>query len=68
MSTPIEFMSTGEILKELKNRHDEMVFVGYQSQTKDKDSYTVIAKGTMHGTLGLIEFVRQAAESVDPEE
>lgn len=68
MSTPIEFMSTGEILKELKNRHDEMIFVGYQSKTKDEDSYTLVAKGTMHGTLGLIEFVRQAAESVDPSE
>lgn len=61
MSTPIEFMGTGEILKELKNRFDEMVFIGFQSKTAKDDSYTLTAKGSMHGTLGLIDFAKQAA-------
>jgi len=62
VSTPIEFVSTGDLLRELKSRFDEMLFVGFQATTPNNDSYTVTAKGSMHGTMGLIVMAQRAAE------
>jgi hypothetical protein len=39
-----------------------MLFVGFQATTPNNDSYTVTAKGSMHGTMGLIMMAQRATE------
>lgn len=68
MSTPIEFMETQELLHELKRRFDEMMFIGFTVSTKHIDNYTINIKGPLHGTYGLIEVLRRAADAHVEEE
>lgn len=68
MSTPIEYMETQELLHELKRRFDEMLFIGYAASTKHIDNYTINIKGPLHGTFGMIEVLRRAADAHVEEE
>lgn len=68
MSTPIEFMETQELLHELKKRFDEMMFIGFTAQTKVVDNYTVVIKGSLHGSYGLVEVLTRAADAHAEEE
>lgn len=68
MSTPIEFMETDELLRELKNRFDELMFIGYKATKKTEDNYSISVKSTMHGSLGLIEVLKRATEAHHMEE
>lgn len=61
--SPIEYMTTEELLKELKKRFDELLFVGYNSKTKGEDSYKIAVKATLHGSFGLIEILSRAADA-----
>ena len=63
MSTPIDYMTTDELLLELKKRFDELLFVGYSTAPKKEDSYSICVKSTMHGTYGLIEVLTRAADA-----
>lgn len=63
MSTPIEYMETPELIMELKKRFDEMAFIGYTARTKTDDSYSISVKSTLHGTFGMIEILKRAAEA-----
>lgn len=63
MSTPIEFMETDELLHELKKRFDELMFIGFRSKSKSEDNYSICVKSTMHGSFGLIEILKRAAEA-----
>jgi hypothetical protein len=63
MSTPIEFMETDELLKELKNRFDELLFIGYQAKKKNEDNYSISVKSTLHGSYGLIEVLTRATDA-----
>ena len=63
MSTPIEFMETDELLKELKNLFDELLFIGYQAKKKNEDNYSISVKSTLHGSYGLIEVLTRATDA-----
>jgi hypothetical protein len=63
MSTPIDYMTTDELLLELKKRFNEMLFVGYKEHPKKDDSYSICVKSTLHGTYGLIEVLTRAADA-----
>lgn len=63
MSTPIEFVDTKELVKELKSRFDELVFVGYSNKGSRHNNYHLAFKTSMHGAYGLIEVLKQAADS-----
>lgn len=67
MSTPIDYMTTDELLFELKKRFKEMVFVGYKEQSNRDDSYSICVKSTLHGTYGLIEVLTRAADAQEAE-
>jgi len=68
MSTPIEFMETDELIRELKSRFDEMMFIGYKLCKKTEDNYSISVKSTMHGSYGMIEILKRATEAHHMEE
>jgi lipid A disaccharide synthetase len=56
-------METEELLRELKNRFDELMFIGYKSTKKAEDNYSISVKSTMHGSFGLLEVLKRATEA-----
>lgn len=69
MSTPIDYMTTEELLHELKKRFDEMLFIGYEIKNKKGgDTYHISCKATMHGGFGLVEVLTRAIEAQEDEE
>jgi hypothetical protein len=62
MNTPIDYLTTPELINELRNRFDEMVFIGYRRKNKE-DNYVIRVKASVHGTYGLLEVLRNAADS-----
>tara|TARA_Y100001938_G_scaffold137054_1_gene200743 strand:- start:388 stop:618 length:231 start_codon:yes stop_codon:yes gene_type:complete len=59
----LDFVTTDEILKELKKRFDDFIIVGSAKRTSEQDDYVITFKGTYHGILGLCELGRLAAEA-----
>jgi lipid A disaccharide synthetase len=63
VSTPIEYITTKELVDELKKRFDEMAFIGFAVKTSKEDGYSICIKSTMHGAFGLINVLAKAAEA-----
>jgi hypothetical protein len=63
MSTPIEYITTEEIITELKKRFDELAFIGFAVRSKKEDGYTICFKTSMHGAFGLTHILSKAAEA-----
>tara|TARA_R100001463_G_scaffold57630_4_gene109906 strand:- start:14 stop:229 length:216 start_codon:yes stop_codon:yes gene_type:complete len=59
----LDFFPTEELIKELKKRYDDFVFLGNKKRTNTNDEYTVSFKGTYHGILGLVHMASLAAEA-----
>ena len=62
MNTPIDYLTTSELVTELRTRFDEMAFIGYRRKGNE-DNYVIRVKATVHGTYGLLEVLRNAADS-----
>jgi hypothetical protein len=62
MNTPIDYLTTAELVAELRTRFEEMAFIGYR-RNKNEDNYVIRVKATVHGTYGLLEVLRNAADS-----
>ena len=62
MNTPIDYLTTTELINELRSRFEEMAFIGY-CRKKNEDNYVIRVKATVHGTYGLIDVLRNAADS-----
>jgi hypothetical protein len=54
-SDRLDFISTSDLLSEVANRMDSMVFVASTNRNPDEDSLVYITKGTFHACLGLLE-------------
>ena len=57
---PLEYIPTTAMLKELRKRHDCMVFLGASNRTEDIEDITVGFEGPFHCVLGLIELGKVA--------
>lgn len=52
---PLDFIPTTNLLKELRSRHDTMVFLAANNRTQDVEDVTVAFEGPFHSILGLVE-------------
>jgi|TARA_R100000655_G_scaffold94765_1_gene136338 hypothetical protein len=57
---PIEYVTTKALLKELRKRHDTMVFLAASNRTNEVEDVTVAFEGAFHSVIGLIELGRSA--------
>ena len=67
----LQFHTSEDMIKELQNRFDEMVFIGAMQSTSQTEDLTVSFSGSYHSCVGLIELGRlaiQAGGSTDDEE
>lgn len=54
-SDRLDFVSTTDLLTEIANRMDSMVFVASSNRSAEEDSLVYITQGTFHACLGLLE-------------
>lgn len=52
--TEAQFLSTDELLNELKSRHDSSCFVGFRQLTKDKADWIMTWKGNERLVCGML--------------
>jgi hypothetical protein len=52
---PLEYIATTTLLKELRKRHDTMIFLAASNRTDSVEDVTVAFEGPFHSVLGLIE-------------
>lgn len=52
---PLDYVSTTSLLKELRKRHDTMVFLAASNRTSNVEDVTVAFEGPFHAVLGLVE-------------
>ena len=57
---PIEYIPSSTLLKELRRRHDTMVFLAANNRTSNVEDVTVAFEGPFHSVLGLVELGRMA--------
>jgi len=57
---PLEYIPTPNLLKELRKRHDTMVFLAASNRTHDVEDVTVAFEGPFHSILGLVELGKHA--------
>jgi len=57
---PLEYIPTSNLLKELRKRHDTMVFLAASNRTHDVEDVTVAFEGPFHSILGLVELGKHA--------
>jgi hypothetical protein len=43
------------------------MFIGFRAKSKSEDNYSICVKSTMHGSFGLIEILKRAAEAQSEE-
>jgi hypothetical protein len=67
MPSDLEFVGTKEMLEELQQRMDNMIFVGSSNRTADQDALLFVGCGSFHGCLGLIEAAKLLVLSRDEE-
>lgn len=59
----LNYVTSDEMLRELRNRFDEMVFLGSLKRTKQVEDLTVLFSGSYHSCLGLVEVGRMAIQT-----
>mgnify|MGYP001243421170 CR=1 FL=1 len=52
---PLEYVATATLIKELRKRHDTMVFLAASNRTHNVEDVTVAFEGPFHAVLGLVE-------------
>lgn len=61
----LEFVSTEELIKEIQNRHDEVIILGAMKRTGDTEDLTVAFSGSYHSCVGLLELGKLAIQTGD---
>tara|TARA_R110002012_G_scaffold224448_1_gene396423 strand:+ start:80 stop:307 length:228 start_codon:yes stop_codon:yes gene_type:complete len=54
-NSELEFVATGQLIRELQTRMDSMVFVGSSKRTDKEDALLFGVSGPLHCCLGLVE-------------
>ena len=56
----LRFTPTEEMIKELQERFDEMIFLGAAQKTQKTEDMTISYSGSYHACVGLVEIARAA--------
>ena len=59
----LNFVPSEDMLKELRRRYDEMIFLGSMKRTAQVEDLTVLFSGSYHACLGLVEVGRMAIQA-----
>lgn len=59
----LRFVASEDMIKELQNRFDEMVFIGASQRTQATEDLTVSFTGSYHACIGLLEMGRMAIQT-----
>tara|TARA_Y100000766_G_C18899692_1_gene602727 strand:- start:1725 stop:1943 length:219 start_codon:yes stop_codon:yes gene_type:complete len=59
----LNFVPSEDLIKELQNRFDEMVFIGAAQRTQKTEDLTISFSGSYHACVGLIEMGRMAVQT-----
>ena len=58
--TDLRFVASEDMIKELQDRFDEMVFMGSAQKTQKTEDLTISYSGSYHACVGLVEIARAA--------
>ncbi len=58
-SHSMEFVTTEELIEELKKRHDSVLFVGIVNRASDADQYNLQWRGGTATAVGLARYAEQ---------
>jgi hypothetical protein len=61
---PLAFVSTEDLLTELKIRYDQMLFIGYKNSTNKRTDYHCATNAEIHEVMGLANMAIKMAEAV----
>jgi hypothetical protein len=64
---PLEFTSTEDLLKELKIRYDQMLFIGYKNSSSKRSDYHCATNAELHEIIGLAKMAVNIAEAATDE-
>jgi len=56
----LRFTPTDDLIKELQERFDEMIFMGAAQKTQKTEDMTISYSGSYHSCVGLVEIARTA--------
>tara|TARA_R100001460_G_scaffold28802_1_gene57514 strand:- start:7288 stop:7509 length:222 start_codon:yes stop_codon:yes gene_type:complete len=56
----LRFTATEDMIKELQERFDEMIFLGAAQKTQKNEDITISYCGSYHACVGLVEVARTA--------
>jgi len=59
----LNFVPSEDLIKELQDRFDEMVFIGAAQRTQKTEDLTISFSGSYHACVGLIEMGRMAVQT-----
>ena len=59
----LSFVSSEDMLNELRKRFDESIFVGSMKRTEKVEDLTILFSGSYHSCIGLIEVGRMALQA-----
>jgi hypothetical protein len=58
--TDLRFISSVDMIKELQDRFDDMIFLGSAQKTQKTEDLTISYSGSYHSCVGLVEIARTA--------
>jgi len=64
---PLAFTATEDLLKELKARYDQMLFIGYKNSTNKRTDYHCATNAELHEVMGLANMAMRMAEAAADE-
>lgn len=59
----LSYVPSEDMLRELRRRFDEMIFLGSTKRTKQVEDLTVLFSGSYHACIGLVEVGRMAIQA-----
>jgi hypothetical protein len=62
MEENLAFVATEDLLKELKTRYDQMLFIGYKNTTSKRTDYHCCCNAELHEVMGLASMAMRMAE------
>lgn len=60
---PLAFTPTEDLLKELKVRYDQMLFIGFKNTTNKRTDYHCATNAELHEVMGLANMAMRMAEA-----
>lgn len=67
MEQPLAFISTEDLLAEIKSRYDAMFFIGYKRSSSKRSDYHCATNSDPHEVLGLLEMAKEIASDIGAE-